>query len=136
MKKNSKEAEIVREVVNSGRLAPDELVNKLVLKKIRSMDKYILDGYPRRIEQAEMLGDDVDLVIFIDVDEDVSVRRICGRNQGRDDDVEEVARKRHEVYLGETAPVVELYRKQGKLLTVNGHDSPETVFSEICRSIE
>lgn len=123
-------------MVNSGSLAPDELVNKLVLKKVQSMDRYILDGYPRRIEQAEMLGDDVDLVIFIDVDEDTSVRRICGRNQGRDDDVEEVARKRHEIYLGETAPVVELYRKQGRLLTINGHGSPETVFSEICRSIE
>ncbi|KAG5860058.1 adenylate kinase [Encephalitozoon hellem] len=135
MKKNTKEAEIIREMVNSGRLASDELVNKLVLKKVESMEKYILDGYPRRVDQAKMLGDSVDLVIFIDVGEETSVRRICGRKQGRDDDVEDVARKRHEVYLEETAPVVEFYREQGKLVTVNGEATPETIFSEICRLI-
>ncbi|KMV65961.1 adenylate kinase [Encephalitozoon cuniculi EcunIII-L] len=136
MKKSSKEATVIREMVNSGRLAPDEIVNELVLKKIRSMSKYILDGYPRRIEQAGMLGDDVDLVIFIDVDEDTCISRICGRNEGRDDDDEEVGRKRCMVYNKETAPVLEFYKRHGKLLTINGCASPGTVFEEIRRSIE
>lgn len=128
-------AATIRRMVDSGRLAPDELVNELVLRKVERMDGYILDGYPRRPEQAEMLGDGVDLVVFIDVDEGTCIRRICGRNEGRKDDSEEVGRKRHGVYKEETAPVVEFYKRQGKLVAIDGGKDPRTVFSEICKVI-
>lgn len=117
-------------------MAPNEVVNKLVLKKIRSMDRYILDGYPRRTDQAEMLGDSVDLVIFIDVDKDTCIHRICKRNHGRDDDEEEVGRKRYDVYTKETMPILELYKSYGKIVRVDGNGSPETIFSKICGIIE
>jgi len=115
----------------------------------------ILDGFPRTIEQAEALefgleGNGIDYALFIHVPEPELIRRMSGRlvcrvcqaphqkgthvcgNCGgelyqRDDDNLEAVRKRIEVYRDQTAPLIEFYRTQGKLIEVDGYHDVETV---------
>ena len=50
----------------------------------------------------------------------------------RQDDVEQTVRHRLKVYWDETAPVLEYYKKQDRLVTINGHQSMDSVFKDIC----
>lgn len=110
---------------------PDEVINGLVFDRLNALDSYVLDGYPRTVEQAELLGEGVDVVILIDVDEDTCVQRISKRSEGRKDDNEETARKRYEMYESLTVPILEFYKGNGRLRTIDGALTPELVFRKI-----
>jgi len=79
----------VQHILNSGALVPDEIVNKLVRERISRpdcKDGFILDGYPRTVQQAsaldEMLketGQKLDAVLYLRVSEDVVVKRLTNR---------------------------------------------------------
>ncbi len=128
-------AEEIRNVIKTGGLVPERVMNEVVLGKIRSMEGYILDGYPRKIEQAEMLGE-VGMAVFINVDRETCIQRICGRNEGRNDDNEEIGRRRYDVYRKETEPIIEYYKARGKLVEIYGCMECSAVFSEVCKAIE
>ena len=69
------------EYMDQGELVPDVVVNEIVEKALSEADGYVLDGYPRNLEQAETLSEmtDLDAVLYLDVDEDVLVDRLTGR---------------------------------------------------------
>ncbi|MFC7082434.1 adenylate kinase [Halorussus caseinilyticus] len=69
------------EYMDQGELVPDEVVNEIVEKALSDADGYVLDGYPRNLDQAEHLSDitTLDAVLYLDVDEDVLVERLTGR---------------------------------------------------------
>lgn len=79
----------VEQIMKSGALVPDEIVNELVKERISKADcrdGFIFDGYPRTVQQAhafdEMLkemGQKIDAVIYLKVSEDVAVRRLTSR---------------------------------------------------------
>lgn len=74
----------VKEIVDSGRLVPDEIVIQLVKDRIKQPDcknGFLLDGFPRTTAQAEALAEftDIDSVIEIDVPEEEIVKRLSGR---------------------------------------------------------
>lgn len=74
----------VKQILDEGRLVPDELTIELVKDRLRNgdtQDGYILDGFPRTIPQAEGLEDFADLtaVINFDIPEEDVVRRLSGR---------------------------------------------------------
>lgn len=75
--------------MDKGELVPDEIVNGLVEERLELEDcqeGYILDGYPRTVNQAEALTDmlgkkqqEVDVVISIDTSDETVVKRLTGR---------------------------------------------------------
>lgn len=69
--------------MKSGDLVPSSLVTSLVIEKINSLDSgFLLDGFPRTVDQAEaLISSDVhiDLVIVLSVLDDVIVSRMSGR---------------------------------------------------------
>ncbi len=134
------------------------------LKELDGKD-IILDGFPRTIAQAEALdkmlkelGRKVDAVILFEIPDELVIERLSGRRIDpktgkvyhikynppppgveviqRDDDKEEVIRKRLEVYHQQTAPLIEYYRKQNKLHIVDASKSPDEVYKEILNVIE
>lgn len=150
--------------MDRGDLVPDELVIDILKERISRDDcgkGFILDGFPRSLEQAKALSDAVDLdaVINIVVDENLLVRRITGRRMcscgatyhvefdppsregicdrcggklyQRDDDREETVIKRIEVYRKQTEPLTEHYRKLGILHDVDGKRSIEEISKDI-----
>ena len=69
------------EYMDRGELVPDEVVNEIVKTALGNADGFVLDGYPRNIDQAEYLADitDLDVVASLSVPEDELVRRLTGR---------------------------------------------------------
>ena len=103
--------------LDAGDLVPAELTNRLVEDRIDQEDAaggFILDGYPRSVEQARALHDmlearntKLDAVLEFSVSEDELLARLKGR--GRADDTEEVIHNRMQVYRDETEPLLEYY---------------------------
>ena len=85
------------------------------------------------------MGDNVDLMVYMDVPEDELVRRILlrGKDSGRADDAsEEIIRNRISIYNSQTAVVADYYREQGKYVAVPSLGTVEEVFERICAEIE
>lgn len=76
----------LQSIIESGKLVNDELILAILAKKIDSLDSYILDGFPRTINQAisldELLkskNEKIDYVIYLSVDKEIAKKRILGR---------------------------------------------------------
>ena len=132
------------------------------LKKPDAASGYLLDGFPRTIPQAEALDTFAapDAVIDIEAPEELILkrltgRRVCAQCKGvfntnslkdehvcptcggklihRDDDKPETVKERLKVYYRDTAPLIDYYKKQGKLHTVDGAGELGTVDKEILK---
>ena len=75
-----------QDYLKAGKLVPDAVVIEMVAGKIEKDGKYLLDGFPRTIEQAqgldEMLkrvGSSVDLVVYLTLPKDEAIRRMASR---------------------------------------------------------
>ena len=124
-----------KKYLDAGDLVPATLTNALVDDRLNDADVargFILDGFPRSVEQAEALHDmlearelKLDAVVEFRVPEDELVERLKGR--GRADDTEDVIRNRMKVYNDETAPLLDYYR--GDLKTVEATGAVDEVFA-------
>ncbi|SEN05118.1 Adenylate kinase [Halorientalis persicus] len=70
-----------REYMEAGDLVPDAVVNAIVEEALQSADGYVLDGYPRNMDQAKELADmtDLDVILSLEVSRDELVDRLTGR---------------------------------------------------------
>ena len=133
--------------MNAGEYVPDEVTNAMVRDRLAQPDcvrGFLLDGYPRTLEQVKeldvMLADlDVSLdgVLVLNADPDVLVRRLMERahKEGRADDTEVVIRRRQEVYAEQTAPLVSEYDARGVLVTVNGNGRVDHITDRVHTAI-
>ncbi|OBK24585.1 adenylate kinase [Mycobacterium asiaticum] len=127
--------------LDAGDLVPSELTNQLVDDRLDDADVangFILDGYPRSVEQAKALhdmlqrrGTDLDAVVEFRVSDDELLTRLKGR--GRADDTEEIILNRMKVYRGETAPLLDYY--QDELKTVDAVGSLDEVFARALQAL-
>jgi adenylate kinase len=143
--------------VRQGSLVPDELVIELFesfLKANRSARGFVLDGYPRTLQQAIALDKVMELtaVVNFEVSEKDILDRVAGRvidGQGhsyhltnnppppgavvkrRDDDQLEIARKRYREYLRDIKPITDRYRKRGILISIDAAGSIGSVFNQL-----
>lgn len=157
---------LAKSYIDKGALVPDEVIIKVMESRLAEADcknGYLLDGFPRTIEQAKALDKitDVTLAVNIVVDNDAVVARIAGRRMcvcgesyhvsahpsdvcdkcgaklyQRDDDKEETVKSRLEVYERQTAPLIEYYSAKGVLRDVDGMKDVEDVTSEIVKVID
>jgi len=142
-----------KDIMARGDLVPDEIVVAIVSDRIGQPDAkrgFILDGFPRTVPQAAALdrmlakkGLSLDAVVELKVDPDILVRRIANRVEQmklrgeslRPDDNSEVLKQRLAAYAAQTAPLVEYYRGQGSLRSIDGMASIEDVASAIGRAL-
>ncbi|MDO4778413.1 MAG: adenylate kinase [Tissierellia bacterium] len=165
----------VKDILASGALVPDELTNDIVFDRLSKDDcknGFLLDGYPRNLNQAKALDNwilqnrlELTKVLDITVDKQLLIKRISGRrvcpNCGgsyhivneppkvegicdkcgtsviqRPDDNEETIRQRIEIYENQTSPLIEYYKKQGKLVEFDGNKSIDEVYSDVKDSLK
>ena len=122
-------------IMDTGELVPDEIVIGIIAERYDQPDcakGAVFDGFPRTIPQAEALDamlaardKKIDLVIELKVDDAVLIGRVEQRIKesggvARADDTPETLKNRLAVYYKNTAPLLEYYKKQGKLVTVDG----------------
>lgn len=154
--------------ITKGLLLPSHLTNEIVRIRLAEPDTqrgYILDGYPRDMEQTNYLAKIVKptMVILLDIPksetmERLSGRRVCvdcklnfniatldqgvtictkcgGRLEARADDVPEAILKRLKIYSDETIAVINFYKKMGVTKKVNGVGSPRDVWKRILKIV-
>tara|TARA_Y100001978_G_scaffold104504_1_gene93417 strand:- start:11 stop:562 length:552 start_codon:yes stop_codon:yes gene_type:complete len=127
----------VKEIINSGQLVKDELVLEIVRKNLLKKNKgWILDGYPRNISQANSLNqvlEDInqalEMVFYLDVNEDILVKRLLSR--GRTDDNEDIIRTRLNIYKETTEPLIDFYKEKKILKYINGDRELKVISDEI-----
>ncbi|MEX1037621.1 MAG: adenylate kinase [Acidimicrobiia bacterium] len=116
----------VDEIMKRGDYVPDEITVAMLEGRLAMDDAaegYILDGFPRTAAQVEaldeLLGENgLDHVVVFEVDEEALVERLLAR--GRADDTEDTIRTRFQIYLDQTAPLLETYEQRGLVLEVDG----------------
>ena len=169
IKNETELGKMAQEIINQGKLVPDDITFNIIKKRLEEEDcknGYILDGFPRNIEQANMLESfkETDFAVNITVKDKEAVERIAGRrtcinghvyhitlnppkNMGvcdidgkplfqRDDDKPEVIRKRLKLYHEKTKPLIDYYTTLGKTININGEQPIEKVFKDIVKALE
>ena len=137
----------LRRYLDRGELVPDSLVIAIIRHRLEAQDTepgFILDGFPRTTAQAvaldAMLGElerPIQAVVYLAIAAPALIGRLRHRNatEQRSDDRPEVVAHRIEVYLTQTAPLIDYYRTDGRLLTVDGDQEAEAVYRAILRRI-
>lgn len=140
----------VKAILDKGELVPDELVIDIIGARYDQPDcknGAVFDGFPRTIPQAEALdamlaarGRKIDMVLELKVDDAVLLSRVEARIKAggvmRSDDTPETLAHRLGVYYKNTAPLIDFYRAQGKLLTLDGMAPIETVTAAIAEKLD
>ncbi|MGX9674354.1 adenylate kinase [Mycobacterium sp. HM-7] len=130
-----------KKYLDAGDLVPAELTNALVDDRLDADDTaagFILDGFPRSVEQAVALRDmlakrnlKLDAVLEFRVSESELLTRL--KSRGRADDTEEVILNRMKVYRDETAPLLDYY--QDELVSVDAVGSLDEVFARALQAL-
>ena len=132
-------------LMTKGELVPDETVIRIIGERYDQPDcknGAVFDGFPRTIPQAEALdamlaerGREIDMVLELKVDDAMLLSRVEARIKAggvlRSDDTPETLAHRLEVYYRNTAPLIDFYREQGKLKSVDGMAPVEAVTAQI-----
>ena len=159
---------MVESYVEAGMLAPDELVDAIVLKRLKNLATekgYVLDGFPRNVEQAVALDKLLkpNLAIQLKLPDDGAIDRLKGRYvcescrsvfhddfslaqqiwsvclgplARRKDDAEDAVRRRLAVYHFMTEPLAAHYRQRGILLAINADQSILDLHEELCKKTQ
>jgi adenylate kinase len=134
--------------MDRGELVPDPLMVDIIRHRLAEPDAqhgFVLDGFPRTVPQAEALDAlltelhrPLDAVLYLQVDRQSLIDRLQHRAEleQRADDRLEVIRHRIDVFLQQTAPLIDYYRQQSKLRLIDGIRTPEAVATAIDDVIE
>jgi len=162
-----------RRYMDAGELIPDEVVLRMVGERfdqdVTRERGFVLDGFPRTVNQAERLDEllephEIDCVLNLKVPTQLVLRRLasrrvcvdCGTNYStsdrprvdwicdvcggeviqREDDTEAAIKRRLDLYEVQTKPLISRYRRQGKLVDVNGNGSPDEVTDRLVRAVD
>jgi len=140
-KSGSEKGKLIGKILESGELMTFEMVCEVLEPALLSAKSgFILDGTPRDIKQLEYLNwllkenkIEIDKTILLDIPREVSLKRLSKRAEieHRSDDTPEAINERLNIYENNTLPVIEEYRRQGKLLVIDGTPDIQTIFQDI-----
>ncbi|ADB17290.1 adenylate kinase [Pirellula staleyi DSM 6068] len=139
---------LAAQYVDRGQLAPDPLVLSLVgecLDQPEFAKGCLFDGFPRTLQQARSLDvtlegrkTPLDMVIELAADEAELVGRMLRRAaaEKRADDNPQTITQRMEVYKRQTFPLLDYYRKQGLLVSIDALGTADEVFAKIKAEVD
>ena len=131
-----------KNIMESGGLVSDQIVLSIVEERIAKDDcekGFILDGFPRTVNQAEKLdlllstNNKLDCVLRIKVDEEEIIKRLIDR--AREDDKPDIIKNRFKTYNLETQPLIPFYEERKILFNINGMQEIEKVSEDIKKVI-
>ena len=134
---------VAKKYIDQGKLVPDNFLFTIVNERLGQpdcKDGYILDGFPRTLNQAngleKIMGSSnhrLDRAISLYADEDALVDRLVkrGENSGRSDDTSNIIRNRQKIYWQQTAPLLDFYEERDLLDNVNGLGEIEEITERI-----
>lgn len=117
--------EIIKEAIRKGVLVDDDIAARVIYERINELDTskgFVMDGYPRSLEQLKFFDPEFDKVIYLDLPDDLVKERL--RKRGREDDTKEVIETRLKSYHQHTYPILKHYRDLGILTEI---DASQTI---------
>ncbi len=135
-KEKTKLGRYIKETINAGYLVPDDIMIDIVneyLSRPEYVKGYILDGYPRTVDQAKAFNGNLDYIFYLRIPDEVAVERLTLRKDStREDDTVLGIKKRIEVFHRFTEPVLDYYRNKGILHEIDGLKGIDQIHKEIC----
>ncbi len=138
----------VKDIIDHGGLASDEIVSEIIEKFIVNHPDskgFLFDGFPRTVKQAEILEElfkkynmELNGVLSLEVPEELLIERMLerGKTSGRADDNIESIHYRFVEYENKTKPVLHFYEDRDILHPINGVGTIEGIFENICETID
>lgn len=153
---------MIKEYITEGKIVPMEVTIKLLENAMRAAisseageakeagassgvkgipaRRFLVDGFPRQMDQAVKFDETVcpsSLVLFLVCPEAILQERLLerGKTSGRDDDNAASIKKRFDTFIHTSMPVVDYYRKQGKVVDIDSAKSIDEVYEDIKRGI-
>ena len=130
---------LARSYMDRGAYVPDDVTIRMVRERLRELPtstRILFDGFPRTVAQATSLDlllsefdRSVQAVLVLDVGREELTKRLKQRAQeeSRNDDSPEIIESRHDVFLRETAPVIEHYDRRKLVRHVDGRGTVQEV---------
>lgn len=120
-----------QEDIDAGHLAPDHLVKAVLKRELNSRDSFIIEGFPRTLDQAEFMIDTlpIDRVVEVVISEECAVERLTSR--GRSDDTVEGIKNRLHAYYESIFPIREAFQVAGLYEVVDGENPINTITESI-----
>jgi adenylate kinase len=137
----------VAAIMDAGHLVSDAIVIELIedaFDQNKNAPGFIFDGFPRTVAQADALDvmlarhhQKIDIVLRLVVDDAKLLARIEKRfaEEGRADDNPESFKKRLDAYNRDTAPLVPIYKEQGKLVEIDGMADIASVSAAVSKAL-
>ncbi|KAH8813325.1 UMP-CMP kinase-like protein [Xylogone sp. PMI_703] len=148
-RQGSEFGDLIKDHIKNGQIVPTEVTVQLlqnamgdIMSKHKSQsNKFLIDGFPRGMEQATKFEESVcpgKFVLFFDCPEDVLVKRLLkrGETSGRSDDNMESIKKRFKTFQEVSMPVVHHYEKDGRLVKIDASRSPDEVYADVKEQME
>jgi len=130
--------ELIQNIMKEGKIVPSEITITLLEKAMieNDSDRFIIDGFPRQLDQASAFEKEVvesTFVIYFECSEEVMLKRLLkrGETSGRIDDNTETIKKRFKTFLESSYPVVEYFRTLDKVHTIPCEDSADEVYAKV-----
>ncbi|WCJ23079.1 UMP-CMP kinase [Euphorbia peplus] len=133
----SENGTMIQNMIKEGKIVPSEVTIKLLQKAIQENgnDKFLIDGFPRNEENRAAFESvtkiEPECVLFFDCSEEEMERRLLSRNQGRVDDNIETIKKRFNVFLESSLPVIQYYESKGKVRKIDAAKPINEVFETV-----
>ncbi|KAI5286177.1 hypothetical protein KEM54_006993 [Ascosphaera aggregata] len=145
-REGSQYGDLIRSYIRDGKIVPMEITVGLLSIEMEAVIKshayktdkprFLIDGFPRKMDQAKFFEDTVCRstgTLFLSCPEEVLLERLLkrGETSGREDDNIESIRKRFHVFVEQSMPVVQLFKSEGKVLTVESVGSIDEIYTRI-----
>ena len=136
IKKKTKEGAILAKYMNKGLMAPNSIVNRVVLKNTPK-DNFIVDGFPRDERQLKVADKlNLEKVVLLTLPKKEVYDRIKKRRkiEKRTDDEEKALETRLKLFYEHSPKIIKHFKD--KLIKINGNQTIRKVFSDIEKAIK
>ncbi|KAI0802149.1 adenylate kinase-domain-containing protein [Xylaria sp. FL0064] len=141
-REGSEHAAIIEQNMRAGTVGPKEVTIGILKSHIleasqKSINLFVLDGFPRNREQAQYFEEmvaPIEMVIVLECPDEVLIDRLLPR--GRFDDKLENIRKRIRTFHETTSQVIKVYEDRGKVQTIKADSSIEAVNVQLTHLLE
>ncbi|CAD6636058.1 BAH_G0032520.mRNA.1.CDS.1 [Saccharomyces cerevisiae] len=137
----SQYGELIKNCIKEGQIVPQEITLALLRNAISdnikaNKHKFLIDGFPRKMDQAISFERDIvesKFILFFDCPEDIMLERLLerGKTSGRSDDNIESIKKRFNTFKETSMPVIEYFETKSKVVRVRCDKSVEDVYKDV-----
>lgn len=145
-REGSQYGKMIKQHITDGQIVPMEVTVALLENAIRDevakeKSRFLVDGFPRKMDQAIKFEEDVcesKFTIFFECSEETMMKRLLkrGESSGRDDDNEDSIKKRFKTFKETSMPVVDYFGKKGKVVKIDCEDSVEVVAKQVGKAVD